>query len=73
MSDNSDVVSLQCKCGSEFERPKEYVTKAKEYAEEFPSAARFYKRKITLCDKCNKAWMDGVLERLPDVLKALSK
>ena len=72
MSQIDEVVMLLCACGCNFERNKDFVDKHEEYKTEFPSAARFYKRKITYCDKCLDERMKASLKRLPDILKALA-
>ncbi len=61
-----------CECGVDFERPEEFAINYNKYKDECPSAARLYKRKITLCDKCNEEFMNKSLRVLPDVLKAIS-
>jgi hypothetical protein len=72
MSQINEVVMLQCACGCEFERGQDLVDKYKEYKNEYPSAARFYKRKIASCDKCLHEKMQNSLRALPDILKALA-
>lgn len=66
------VVSLQCKCGKEFERPEQYLINAKDYADEYPSAARFNEMKIRMCEGCYKERVTSSLKRLPEILKALA-
>tara|TARA_B110000908_G_C10211319_1_gene430413 strand:- start:262 stop:537 length:276 start_codon:yes stop_codon:yes gene_type:complete len=71
-SQANEVVMLQCACGCNFEREKSFLGKYEEYKTEFPTAARFYKRKITYCDKCLNERMKASIKRLPDILRALA-
>jgi hypothetical protein len=72
MNDVDEFVILECECGSNFQRKKSLVDKHEEYKVESPSVARFYKRKITYCDKCLHERMKASFKSLPDILKALA-
>lgn len=65
-------VKLQCACGCYFERPVVYFERLEEYEKEYPSAARFYERKVTKCDACIHELMKNALKILPDILKTLA-
>jgi hypothetical protein len=73
MSDVNEFVIFKCECGSNFQREKSFLDKYEEYKVQYPFAARFYKRKITYCDKCLHERIKASLKRLPDILKALGK
>ena len=61
-----------CECGSKFEREQYYLDAYEECKDKNPSAARFYKRKISFCDKCLHEKMKQALKSLPDILTALA-
>lgn len=66
------LVMLECECGKSFKRPNEYVLKRDEYQRDFPSAARFYERKLKYCDDCHQKAITRALGTLPELMKALS-
>jgi hypothetical protein len=70
-TDAESLVVLRCKCGKDFAREKLFVDKYEEYKVKYPSAARFYKRKIDHCDPCMNIKMQEAFKLLPSILKSL--
>jgi hypothetical protein len=72
MKKSEKFVKLKCECGSEFEREQFHFDKYENYKVKYPSASRFYKRKIDNCDECLHNKMLKSLKALPDLLVVLA-
>ena len=63
-----ETIELKCrKCSINYERPLSHVKYYKK------NKQVFFKWSLEFCDKCRKEREEEALQRLPDVLKALSR
>ncbi len=65
-------VMLHCGCGDKFSRPFHFIDKYNKYEMELSNLSRFYKRKLTMCDKCINKEVEKALNNLPKIIKALA-
>jgi len=56
-------ISLKCKCGITFDRPKDYIGRTNV----------FYRWKLEFCDDCFKEKEKGALKSLPKIMSILSE
>jgi len=66
-------VLFTCPCGSQFTRVESLVSKYDEIKDEFPSAASFFKRKLTYCDTCIDLKIRNALGALDKSIRSLTK
>lgn len=63
MSIKDESISLKCKCGTTFKRPKEYQGRTNV----------FFRWKLEFCDDCFKEKEKVAFKSLPKILAALSE